>query len=78
MTSSIEVIDELPQTIHKIPLDGQGSPLLAGFDIASLFDRLIIGPTQYPWVLHEAFSAALKRAGVTEPKISLSLIPLRT
>jgi hypothetical protein len=48
-------------------------------DIPSLIDRIIIGPSQYPLVLHEAFSDVLLELGVKEPhnRVFISDIPLR-
>jgi hypothetical protein len=78
--SSTEVIAGVPQIIHKIPLDGTVSPTLAELDLAAMFDRLILGPTQYPLVMFETFKVALESAGVTSAanKIFASQIPIRT
>jgi hypothetical protein len=45
-----------------------------------MFDRLIIGPSQYPAVMYEAFTQALKAAGVAdaENRVLISGIPIRT
>ncbi len=77
---STEVIAGVPQIVHKIPLDVTTSPVLTELDLASMFDRLIIGPTQYPLAMYEAFKIALTAAGVADAtnKIFASLIPIRT
>jgi len=56
------------------------SATLAELDIAAMFDRLIIGPSQYPQAIYEAFKIALSTAGVADAgsKIVASLIPIRT
>jgi hypothetical protein len=47
-----------------------------------LFDRLIIGPTQYEWAMCEAFRKALDGAGVSpetdRQRIFVSGIPIRS
>ena len=80
MENSIEVISDIPQTIYKIPLDSSMSSELADLDFAVMFDRLIIGPTQYPVVMMDTFKTALEASGVANAgeKIFASLIPIRT
>jgi hypothetical protein len=45
-----------------------------------MLDRLIIGPSQYPVPMYDAFTDALRTAGVTDPdkKVFMSGIPIRT
>lgn len=80
MESSTEIIGGIPQTIYKIPIDNRVSGILGDLDLSKLFDRLIIGPSQYPWVMYESFVAALTKAGVAEAgsRVIVSDIPLRT
>jgi hypothetical protein len=68
-----EVIYGIPQPIYKIPLQG-----IPGVEIAAFIDRIIIGPTQYPHALWEAFTDLLKQFGVDKPNVYSSNIPLRT
>ncbi len=77
--SSTEVVGGIPQVVYKIPFDVTASDVLSEFDLARIFDRLIIGPSQYPWSMPEAFMAALKSGGVAEPekRVVLSEIPIR-
>jgi len=79
MESSTKVIGGVPQIVHQIPLDGAAHPQIADLDFAVLFDRLIIGPTSYPWPIFVAFEQALKNAGVAEggKRIVFSEIPIR-
>jgi hypothetical protein len=80
MKTSTEVIDGVPQIIHAIPLGGPPPDDLEGIDIPHLLDRVIVGPSQYPWVMYEAFVAALKAAGVpdADTRVWTSGIPIRT
>jgi hypothetical protein len=78
--SSTEVVNGIPQIVHKIPLDAGVSPVLAELDLSRMFDRLIIGPSQYPLAMYEAFTQVLKAAGVAdaEHRVLISGIPIRT
>lgn len=80
MESSTEVISGVPQTVFKLPLDVTVSDGLRELDLFNMFDRLIIGPSPYPWVMYEAFTAALQKAGVAEAekRVFTSGIPIRT
>jgi hypothetical protein len=77
---SIEVIDGVPQTVYKIPLDGDPTAGLAEIDLPHLLDRVIIGPTVFAWPMYEAFVAALTDAGVANAgsRVVVSGIPIRT
>lgn len=80
MESTTEIIGGIPQIVYKLPLDVTVSPDLAELDMAKIFDRLIIGPSQYPMAQYEAFVDALKKAGVpdAEKRVFISGIPIRT
>jgi hypothetical protein len=79
MKPSIEVIGGIPQSIFKIPLDATVDPVLADLDFARLFDRIIIGPSSYPWAMYQAFVEALKNAGCphADERVFTSNIPIR-
>jgi hypothetical protein len=81
MQSSIKVIGGVPQRIYELPVDETVAPTLAGLEFSRIFDRLIIGPSQYPLPMCEAFAAALTKAGVPqEPakqRLFISGIPIR-
>ena len=79
ISPSIEVVGGVPQRVYKIPLAG-GSPDLANVAIPSLLDRVIIGPSPYPWPMYEAFVTALTAAGVTDAnsRVFVSGIPIRS
>lgn len=78
--SATEVVAGVPQIIHKLPLDASVSPLIADLDFPEVFDRLIVGPTQYPWPIYEAFAEALNSAGVPNAgdRVFVSRIPIRS
>jgi Protein of unknown function (DUF2971) len=78
ISSSIEVIGGVPQTVYKIPLAG-GNADLANLTIARLIDRVIIGPSQYPWPMWGAFVSVLTAAGVPDAnqRVFVSGIPIR-
>jgi hypothetical protein len=79
MESSTECIGGVPQTVYRLPLDAKKSDVLAELDLFRMFDRLIIGPSPYPWVMYEAFTAALTSAGVADvsKRVLISGIPIR-
>ncbi len=75
-----ETIDGIPQVVQKLPLDGIVSNVPADLSFANIFDRLIIGPSQYPLIQYEAFVDALREGGVMDAKerVVISGIPIRT
>jgi Protein of unknown function (DUF2971) len=75
----IETIRGIPQPVCKIPLRNVPEAKLAGAEIPELLARIIIGPTQYPVALRDAFINLLKDANVPDPekKVFMSDIPLR-
>ena len=79
MESSTEIISGIPQIVYKIPLDAKVSDRFTDLDFPRIFDRLIVGPTSYPWPMYEAFVDALKKAGVddAEKRLCVSGIPIR-
>lgn len=78
--SSTEVVRGIPQIVHKIPFDASVTGVPNFLDFSSIFDRLIIGPSQYPWSMAQAFKTALGKAGVSEARslVVFSEIPIRT
>lgn len=76
---AVECIGGIPQVVHKIPLIDDPSVGLVKADIPNLLDRIIIGPSQFPIVLRDAFANALTQKGVPEAqsRITNSFIPLR-
>jgi hypothetical protein len=80
MQPSTEVVGGVPQLVYKIPMDKNASPSLDDLDIAHIFDRLIIGPSPYPWAMYEAYVDALTKIGVdgAEGRVCVSGIPIRS
>lgn len=78
--SSNEIIGGIPQTVYNLPLDQRVSESISGLEFSKMFERLIIGPSQYSWALYDAFVTALSKAGVTEAgnRVCISGIPIRT
>jgi len=79
LVSAIEIIDGIPQAVMKIKLENDPDNHLVGMAPAELIDRIIIGPSQFPWAIHRAFHEVLSQLGVpgVETKVVVSDIPLR-
>lgn len=83
-TSSIKrefiSINGVPQRIYKIPFIDSQELGVIGITLPDILKQLIIGPTQYPAVVHDALAIALLRVGFAPEKvqIAISQIPLRT
>ena len=79
MESATEIVAGIPQVVYKIPLDARVSGHLADLEFATMFDRLIVGPTPYVWPMYDAFVGALVKAGVADAakRLFASGIPIR-
>jgi hypothetical protein len=75
----VQTIGGTPQPIYKIPLRDIPEEGLIGIEVSKLVDRAIVGPTQYPWVVREAFISVLEQAGIADAqdRVVVSDIPLR-
>jgi hypothetical protein len=75
----VESVRGLPQLIQKIPLIDDPERGLFGASPDKLVRKIIIGPTEFPFVQFDAFAALLEEVGVENPqeRISISFIPLR-
>lgn len=75
----IRSVRGVPQIVQLLPLAHRPEHGLHHADIPSLIEKVIIGPTDSPGVLWEAFFKLLQDAGVPNPheRIVLSRIPLR-
>jgi hypothetical protein len=80
MQCSTKVIEGVPQIVYQLPLDVTHDANLADLEFSQIFERLIIGPSQYPWVMKEAFAKALTSARVPNAaeRVVNSFIPIRT
>lgn len=79
MTEEIVVLGGVPQKVYKLRLADEPENGLHGADIPSLLDRIIIGPTEFPYTSYKAFVTVLEGLGVKDAvsKVMLSDIPLR-
>jgi hypothetical protein len=79
LSHDIQTLAGIPQRIVKIPLQDIPEEGLIGLELPKLLDRIIIGPTQLPQAISQAFHRLLCEAGVPNPekKIFVSEIPLR-
>lgn len=77
---SVESIAGVPQIVYKLVLEEYEKSRVISMDIPNLVDKIIIGPTQYPLALLDAFHILLNEAGVSDAsnKIVISDIPLRS
>lgn len=80
LEKSIEVVAGVPQPVFKIPLEDIPEEGLVGIEIPRLLDRIIVGPSQFPFAVYQAFVHELAKAGVVDAssRITISNIPLRT
>ncbi|MBO9436307.1 DUF2971 domain-containing protein [Ruegeria sp. R13_0] len=80
MVERIEVLGGVPQIVFSLPLKNEPEQGLFSADIPTLLDRVIIGPTEYPYVSERAFVRVLEEVGVSDVsnKVVPSDIPLRT
>lgn len=69
----------IPQIVTKLRLTKDGPFANRGMTIPNLVQQVIIGPTNYPFVVAEAIEAAMTEAGIKDArsKITISEIPLR-
>jgi hypothetical protein len=78
--AEVETVNGTPQIVQKIPLLNNAEKGLVGANLDALINRLIIGPSQFPVSIRDAFDAALTAEGVQDAwkRVKMSLIPLRT
>lgn len=75
----VRVVRGIAQKIYKVPLQDYPEEGFFSASLPALIERVIIGPTEYPWVMYDAFVDLLKGAGVAnaESRVVVSEIPLR-
>lgn len=80
MTEEIVVLGGVPQKVFKLRLADEPENGLFGADIPSLLNRVIIGPSEFPYASRRAFVSTLERMGVKDAndKVIASDIPLRS
>ena len=80
LSSDVETIDGVPQLVFKVPLRDIPDQGLVGVEVPAFVEKVIIGPSNFPLPIFDAFVATLERAGVSNAasKVIVSNIPLRT
>lgn len=75
----VESVRGLPQIVYKILLKDLPDRNLIGIEMPKLLDHIIIGPTQFPYAVSEAFSRLLSDAGMSDARrrVRISNIPVR-
>ncbi|MEL7212219.1 MAG: DUF2971 domain-containing protein [Pseudomonadota bacterium] len=82
-TSAVEIvpitIDERPQLVCKVPLKNTPGILSKGATVHELLKKIIIGPTDQPYPLYQAFVHCLQSLGFpnAETMVTTSNIPIR-
>lgn len=76
----VETVGNIPQKVCKIPLKDYPDEGLTGIEIPNLLDRLIVGPSDYPFEIQGALIDVLESLGVpdAQQKVIVSDMPLRT
>ncbi len=76
----IVVLNGTPQKIYKLPLIHDPDNGLFNADVSTLLNKIIVGPTDFPYVSYCAFVDLLEELEVknARDKVSTSDIPLRT
>lgn len=76
---SIEIINQEPQAVYKLPLQNNPEIGVDWLEIDQILDRIIIGPTENSFIVYEAMVETLSEIGVqnAEHRIAVSDIPLR-
>ena len=79
ITSRRLVIGETPQVVQVIRLEDREDIGFVGVSPNALLKKVIIGPTENPYILYKAFVSLLEDAGVQNAgeKVVVSKIPIR-
>lgn len=80
LTKATETIRGRPQLVYKLKLQSDPANGIVGASIPELLHHVIIGPTDEPWQIWEAFVALLEELGIPDAhkKVVVSDIPFRT
>ena len=75
-----EIVGGISQLVYKVRMRNEPSADINGISFPELFDRIIIGPTQYAGPIYASLVEELGNAGVTDSakKVFFSGVPLRT
>lgn len=79
LSTSIEVIQGVPQQVVKIKLESAPDEGLVGLGLRELLDRIIIGPCEFPQMTAAAFYKVLVDLGFddAQDRVVVADIPLR-
>ena len=79
LIKAVEDIGGRPQSVMKLPLKNYDGDDFFGADVSSLLHHIVIGPTEYPEKLREAFVDILqgKKIKDADKKVIVSDIPWR-
>lgn len=75
----VEIVRGVPQPVLKLELRDHPEEGVNGLAVASMLERIIIGPCETPVVVRRAFHLTLQTLGIAKPeeRIAVSGIPLR-
>lgn len=79
LIEDIKTIGGTPQPIFKLPLKNVPEEGFYGAELSELVDRVIVGPTIYPYAIREAIMSCLSKKGLADVdnRVVVSDIPLR-
>ena len=74
-----QTVSNVPQTVLLLALKDDTSVGRVGIEPPALLDRIIIGPTDYPMPIYNAYLEQMKKSGIAEAekKLKISFLPLR-
>ncbi len=77
--TAVEIVNGVPQHLMKLHLKDNPERGITGVAPASLLNRVIIGPCEYPIQVRAAIAAAMTEVGIENPleMMWMSLIPYR-
>jgi hypothetical protein len=80
VSQHIETVAGVPQNVCKLELRDRAQDDIVGIEFSTMFDRLIIGPSAFPFPMFSAFVTELEKAGIqnAHTKVHISDIPIRT
>jgi hypothetical protein len=79
LVRSVELCRNEPQVIYKLPLRNAPEAGIEGMALPDILEALIIGPSENPRAVRDAFVQLLSDAGVADPerRVRMSDIPVR-
>ncbi len=75
----LAVIKGIPQKVCRFPFSNNPDLGITGIDLTDFFDKVIIGPSNYPTAIYDAIVACVDAAGIRggDSRVQFSGIPLR-